>query len=170
MGNISLQVSSAGINPGVTGGDYVLAVYSIPANFFDAAGRAIQFSAAGSIASNANLKTIKLIANPSAATVGSAVTGGTTLMSTGTFSGSSGQTGFFVEAVLQKYGSGGSNTQIGYPIASFYEATASLVAGANYPQLLTATESGAILVCVTGNAATLTSDITLNVFTVQASN
>src|SRR5260370_813899 len=48
-GNINIQISAAGISPGATGVDSVLAVFSIPAACFDMANRGINIMACGSI-------------------------------------------------------------------------------------------------------------------------
>src|ERR1700732_4483150 len=62
---------AAPVNPGATGADNVLAVYSLPANTFDIAGRSISIRAMGSIATGTNNKTVKIIFNPATAVVGS---------------------------------------------------------------------------------------------------
>jgi hypothetical protein len=82
-GNIISQ-ASAGVNPGATGADNVLAVFQLPANSLDQAGRGIAISASGGYAGNTNTKTVKIIVGPASAVVGSTVgTGGTTIASTG---------------------------------------------------------------------------------------
>src|ERR1700756_495190 len=72
-GNISRQISSAGVNPGSTGNDNVLAVFTLPANSFDIAGRGINIMACGQLSAAATAKTIKIIFNATTATIGSAV-------------------------------------------------------------------------------------------------
>src|SRR5229473_3962336 len=83
-GNVNLQVSSAGVQPGATGADNVLAVYSLPSNAFDVAGRGISITAAGSFGATANNKRVKIVFNATTAVVGSTVTGGTVICDTGT--------------------------------------------------------------------------------------
>jgi hypothetical protein len=166
-GTINRQISSAGINPGATGADNVLAVFSLPGNGFDGIGnRALEIRAAGSFAATANNKTVKLIANPSTAVVGSTVgTGGVTIASTGVVATSGG--GWLLQSSVSKYGVAGSNTQIAFnEIVSAGATGIGLLA----PALITAIESGAILFAVTGNAATVVSDIVFNGLTVRARN
>jgi hypothetical protein len=66
-GNLSRQIVSAGVNPGATGADNVLAVYSLPGGSFDAAGRGIAISAQGSFGATGNNKRVKIIVNPATA-------------------------------------------------------------------------------------------------------
>src|ERR1700729_3196625 len=144
-------------NPGATAADNVLAVYSIPANTFDNAGRTVAVRAMGSLAANGNTKTIKIIFNPSTAVVGSTVgSGGTTIASTGAFATSAGAA-FALEALVVK-DSTTANKQTGVNVQNLVGVTnAQMLA----PAAITATESGAILVAVTGNAATTAADIGL---------
>lgn len=165
-GNANRQISSAGINPGATGADNVLAVYSLPASSFDQALRGLQITAAGSFGATNNNKRVKIIFNPATAVVGSTVgAGGTTIADTGTVTTNGG--GWEVAANVFKYGAGGSNTQIGiHSQAQVGAAVAALLA----PSLITATESGAILIAITGNATTVASDIAFNWLEVNAMN
>jgi hypothetical protein len=164
-GNVNRQISSAGIQPGATGADNVLAVFSIPANSFDISGRGVGITAQGSFGATANNKRIKLIFNATTAVVGATVTGGTTVADTGTIATNGG--GWSLQANVFKYGVNGSNTQIGlHQQAQIGNAVAALLA----PSLTTATESGAILVAVTGNATTAASDIVFNFLEVNAMN
>jgi hypothetical protein len=165
-GNINVQVSSAGIQPGATGADNVLAAYTIPAYSFDNFGRGIWIEAAGSFGATGNNKRIKLIVNPASAIVGSTIgAGGTTIADTGTVATNG--NGWFLAAAVFKYGTGGANTQIGiHQQALVGAASSALVA----PSLITATESGAIMVAVTGNATTAASDIVFNFLQVYANN
>jgi hypothetical protein len=167
-GNIYRAVFAAATqNPGATGADNVLAVYSIPAGSFDVAGRILQITAQGSFANNTNTKTTKLIFNPSTAVVGSTVgTGGTTIATSGAYS-TTGACGWLLQATVGKYGAAGSNTQIGQETATIINTTHG---GMGVPTALTATESGAILIAVTGNAATTATDIALTMFEVNACN
>ncbi len=163
-GNISCQ-PSAGINPAATGADNVLAVFSIPANSFDQSGRGIAISAAGAFAANANTKRVKIIIGATAAVVGQTITGGTTIADTGavTTNGAGWQLG----ADVFKYGVAGSNTQTGiHNQAQMGGAVGSLLS----PAALTLVENAPILVAVTGNATTAATDITLNLFEVNATN
>jgi hypothetical protein len=165
QGNINRQVSATGVSPGVTGADNVLAVYSLPANSFDIAGRGIAITAQGSFGATANNKRVKIIFNPTSATVGATVNGGTTVADTGTVATNGG--GWALEANVFKYGATGSNTQLGlHQQAQVGGAVAVLLA----PSLITASENGAILVAVSGNSATATSDIVFNFLEVNAMN
>ena len=164
-GNINRQIVSAGVQPGATGADNVLAAYSIPANSFDVAGRGICLTAQGSFGATGNNKRIKIIFNATTAVVGSTVTGGTTICDTGTVATNGG--GWSLQGNVFKYGAAGSNTQVGlHQQAQVGAAVAAMLA----PSLITATESGAILVAVTGNATTAASDIVFNFFEANAMN
>jgi hypothetical protein len=159
-GNASSQLSGAGINPGATGADNVLAVFSLPANSFDIAGRGINIVAQGSVANNTNSKRMKLYFGCTTAVVGSTVTGGTVVADTGAYT-TANAVGWALEANVYKYGAAGSNTQLGLHQAAQIGATVgSLLA----PASLTATENAAILIAVTGNAATTATDIVLYFF------
>jgi hypothetical protein len=154
-----VQTSAAGISPGATGADNVLAFFSIPAGSFAAAGNGLYIAAYGSLANNGNNKRVKIIFNPATAVVGSTVgAGGTTLADTGTYS-TSALSAFTLEATIFKYGAAGSNTQIGINGENTVAATSETLVT---PQLMTATESAAILIAITGNAGTAVTDILLN--------
>jgi hypothetical protein len=162
-GNINRQVVGAGINPGATAADNVLAIYSLPAGSFDVSGRGITLTAQGSFAANGNTKRIKLIFNATTAVVGSTVTGGTTIADSGAVTTNGG--GWSLQANVFKYGAAGSNTQLGlHQQAQVGAAVAAMLA----PTLITATESGAILIAVTGNAATTATDIAFNFLEINA--
>ena len=165
-GNLNVQISSAGVSPGATAADNVIAVATLPANVFNAANRGILISAAGSFAATANNKRVKIIVNPATAVVGSTVgTGGTTICDTGTVATNG--AGWQLQGSVFKYGIAGSNTQIGiHNQAQIGAAVASMLA----PSLITATESGAILVAITGNATTATTDIVFNWLEISAMN
>jgi hypothetical protein len=164
-GNIYRLVSGTGVQPASTGGDIVLAVFSIPANSFDVSGRGINIIAQGSLGANANTKTVKLFFNPTTAVVGSAVSGGTAIATTGAVTTNGG--GFAVEANVFKYGVAGSNTQLAIHQAAQTGATVSALLA---PQNTTAVESAPILVAVTGNAATAVGDISLSFVEINAMN
>ena len=159
-------LAAGAISPGATGADNVLAVYSIPANSFDVAGRGISITASGSFAANGNTKECKIIFNPSTAVVGSTVgTGGTTIADTGASSGNN--VGWALYANVFKVGANGSNTQYAQETGTVVGATHG---GMGVPVYPTATESGAILVAVTGNATTTATDIKLNFVEINAMN
>jgi hypothetical protein len=167
-GNLNVQalLSAGAVSPGATGADNVLAVYTLPANALSAAGKMILITAAGSFAATSNNKTVKLIFNPATAVVGSTVgTGGTTICSTGVVTTSG--TGWQLEGAIIKVGAANSNTQLGlHNQAQIGAAVASMLA----PSFPVATENAAILIAVTGNAATATTDILFNFLEVNAMN
>ena len=164
-GNINVQTSSAGVSPGATGADNVVAVYTLPASAFDVAGRTLQIVAAGSFASNGHTKEIKIFAGCAAAVVGSTVSGGTAIADTGAVTTSGG--GWQIMANVSKYGAAGSNTQIAiHSQAQVGAAVSALLA----PQLLTMTESAAIIIAITANCTTTASDVVFNWLEVNAAN
>jgi hypothetical protein len=165
-GNINLQVAApSGVQPGALAGDNVLAVYSLPGNAFDVAGRGISITAAGSFGGTANNKRVKIIFNPSTAVVGSTVGGGGSIIcDTGTIAQNGG--GWQLMASVFKYGAAGSNTQIGIHNQAIVSTAVAPVA----PSLTTATEAGPILIAVTGNAASALTDIVFNFLEVNAMN
>jgi hypothetical protein len=166
-GNILRVVSGTGINPGGLGADNVLAVFTIPANSFDIAGRGLNFLAMGSFANNANSKQVRIIFNPVTAVVGSTVgTGGTIIADTGAYTTAL-NAAWQIEANVFKYGVTGSNTQLGIHQSA---QIAAIVSALIVPNAMTAVESGPILVAITGNAATATTNISLNFFEVNAMN
>lgn len=148
--------------PSATGGDYVMAVYSLPASTLASAGQGLTIRASGNYAATANSKTNKLIWNATTAVVGSTVTGGTTIATTGALTQSG--TGWYLEGVVFK---SASNTQLSQQTPS--SAVGAVNLGAGVPAYPTATDTAAILIAVTGNAATAVSDINLNLFTVSGS-
>lgn len=164
-GNL-FKYASAGLNPGGTAADYVVAAYALPANSFDSSGRTITITANGGFASNTNTKRCKIIIGATTATVGSAVVGGTTIADTGNYA-TTGAVGWSISASVAKYGAAASNTQIGIHAASQMGATVgSLLA----PVALTLTENAAVNIAITANAATAATDITLAWATINAMN
>jgi hypothetical protein len=156
---------SAGVNPASTGGDYVLAVYSVPANFFDQAGRQLEISAAGAYAANGNTKQVKIFVGATTAVVGSAVSGGTKIADSAAVATNG--AGWKLGATIEKYGAAGSNTQNGiHTGAQNGSAGAALLT----PAALTLNEGLTTNIVVTGNATTAATDITLNMFVVKANN
>lgn len=162
-GNINRQISTAGVQPASTGADIVLAVYSLPANAFDVAGRGINVQAAGSSVNNGNTKRMKIIYNATTAVVGQAVTGGTVIADSGAITTAGG--GWSLTANVFK--ASAANTQL-----SIHEAAqaGSVIGPLVAPSTTTAPENAAILIAVTGNAASATTDITFNFLDVNAMN
>lgn len=168
-GNISRQVPgvTGGVNPGATGTDNVIGVFSIPASSFDQSGRGVTMTAAGNFAATANNKRCKLIINPATAVLGSTVgAGGITISDTGTVAQNGGA--WVLMGSLFKRGALASNTQVALPGGVMLSG--SHVGASAACQEVTATESGAILLAVTGNATTATTDILLAFFEVNAMN
>ena len=160
-----LLLSPTGVQPGAIGADNVLAAFTLPALFFDGANRGLQLTAAGSFGATGNNKTLKLFAGATTAVVGSTISGGTAIASTGVVTTNGG--GWQIQASVYKYGSMGANTQI-----AIHQPTqvGGAVGTLLVPQLLTMTESGALIFAITGNVATATSDIVLNFFEAFAMN
>lgn len=166
-GNINVQISSAGVSPGATGADNVLAAFVLPANCFDQAGRGLTITAQGKFVSGAGTKDIKIIFNPATAVVGSTVGGGgTTVADTGSFTTGT-ATGWSLQANIFKYGAAGSNTQIGlHQQAQMGGAIGPMLP----PSLITATESAAINIAITGNAGTTATDIVFQFLEINATD
>lgn len=162
--------SGSGLSPATTGGDYVIAAYTLPANMLNyvsqaavAGGPALRIFVRGHTAANGNNKTIKVIFNATTATVGSAVSGGTTLASTGvvTINAKS----FVIMAWVQKVGLPNANTQIGGADLILSDATP---VSAGVPVYPAATENADILIAITGNAATAATDIVIDSYEIIA--
>jgi hypothetical protein len=164
-GNIYREVV-ASRNPASTAADIVVGVYTLPAYSFDISGRGVNLLAEGSFANNVNSKRVKIYFGCTTAVLGSAVTGGTVIADTGAFT-TAANVGWSLEANVFKYGAAGSNTQLGLHQGAQIGATVGTLL---VPTLLTATESGAILIAVTANAATTATDIVYNFFEVNAMN
>lgn len=152
-GNLWSQVFAGGSPPAGINADYVVAVASIPAAAFDAAGRTIDITAFGSFAANADSKTAKLIVNPTTANIGSAVVGGTTIASTGAVTTNGG--GWKLGASITKTGAKGSNTQNSYQTEA---QTGAAVDALQAPSALTLNESNTITVALTIDAVTTATD------------
>jgi hypothetical protein len=165
QGIIYRQLVAAGIQPAGTNEDDVLATYTLPANSFDVAGREIIVRAFGSVAANANTKRIKIYFNCTSAVVGSVVSGGTLICSSGnsTTSGA----GWVIEGRIIKYGNPNSNTQVCFHTAGL---VGSYVAPLLVPTNTTAIENAPIIIAIVGNAATLSTDITFKLVEITATN
>ncbi len=149
---------SAGTNPGTAGGDYIVAVFALPAGTFGQLGRGLLFEAGGGFANNTNAKRCKLIWQPTTTpVVGALVSGGTAIADTGIYS-TTGAVGWSLAANVFKLGALGSNTQLGIHLGAQIGAT---VGSLLSPQALTAVESGIIYVALTANGVA-TTDITVN--------
>jgi hypothetical protein len=154
-GNIAVNISAAGVSPSATALDKILAIMTIPANGFDLANRGVNIMAAGNCP-NANSKSIKLIVNPTAPTLGATVSGGTTIAS---MLASTASGGWNLQANIFKYGAAGSNTQIAVHESGQIGATVSALVA---PSLTTFPENATITVVVTGNSSTTNGDVVYN--------
>jgi hypothetical protein len=156
---------SAGVNPASTGGDIVVAIYNVPANLLDQAGRQLNISAAGGYAANGNTKQVKIFVGATAPAVGSAVSGGTKIADSAAVATNG--AGWKLSASIAKYGAAGSNTQIGlHNGAQNGSAGAALLT----PAALTLSENLGTNIVVTANATTTATDIALNLFSVEMVN
>jgi len=168
-GNIYRQVyavTAAAGQPASTAADIVIAAYTLPANSFDGTGfRGLNITMSGNFAATGNNKTCKIIFNASTAVVGSAVTGGTTIATTGVSAGNN--VGWMLNANVFKYGAANSNTQVAQEWATVVGTTHG---GMGLAQAVTATENAAILIAFTGNAATAATDIQMTFAEVNAMN
>lgn len=163
---LSRQVSAAGVQPGATGADNVLAVYSVPANVLYALNAGLEITAYGSFGATANNKRVKIIVNPATAVVGSTVgAGGVTICDTGTVATNGG--GWQVSGNVFKYGQPGSNTQLGISNGAI---AGTVHVGTSAPAAITAVETGGVLIAITGNATTAASDIVFNCLEVETMN
>jgi hypothetical protein len=160
-GRVSL--GAGGQNPGATGADNVLAVFSLPGSLFDGvSNRGIRLTAMGTYGANGNTKTVKIIYNPSAAVVGSTVTGGTTLVTTGAVVINA--LPWFLEAGVVDVV--GANNQLAFGMLSWSGGVPTFIVPVA-PSFATADETQPILIAVTGNAATAVTDIALLYFSVK---
>ncbi len=162
-GNLSVITAQPGSNPASTGTDVVLAIYTLPASCLDVAGRLLEITACGN-ALNATSKNVKLIVGAINPIVGQTVSGGTTLATTGAITNNG---GWMLSAEIVKYGAVGSNTQQAIHTAA---QVGSVVSALQAPSGLTLNESAPITICVTGNAATLATDLVFNSLQVMGMN
>ena len=155
-GNYWNTTPAGGSSPAGTGSGYIVGLSTIPANAFNAAGRTITVTAQGNFAANANTKTVSIVVNPTAPAVGSVVSGGTTIASSGavTTNGSA----WTIGADLIKTGALGSNTQTALHYATQVGAA---VGALTQCQSLTLAENAPITVALVINAATAVGDCTL---------
>lgn len=155
FGGLNRQLSIAGVSPGATAADNVIAVYSLPAKALLTIGQGLTITAKGSFAANGDNKTIKIIVGPATAVVGSTVgAGGTTIATTGVVATNGG--GWTISADLYK---SGASTQLSF-------STAPLAA----PGTAALVDTAVILIAVTANAATTASDVVMNLFEVLGKN
>jgi hypothetical protein len=151
--------------PGTLGGDYVVDVLTIPANYLAFNNQGIELTSAGNFAANANNKRIKLWFNATTAVIGSLITGGTLLADTGTVA--TNNLGWVVQGAVFKRGALGSNTQTTESIGA--------VSGGTHDGVVlnvdtTAVETAPILCAVTINNTTNLTDAVMSEFEIDAWN
>lgn len=151
---------AAAVAPAATAGDYVVGVFSLPADAFDQANRCFNAEAWVGFGSNGDTKRWKIFFNPSAAVVGSLITGGTLMFDSGAITTSGGSANGSGRVV--KRGAPGSNTQTVLTGSVSSDAAASVDT--------TAIETAPILVAVTINCTTTASDCVLEDFEVNVLN
>jgi hypothetical protein len=153
-GNINRQMSLAGVGNGADTTDDVLFTYSLPASAFDQAGRGVCVTAYGKLAANGNNKRVKLWF------------GATVVADSGVSTGNA--VGWQLSADVFKVGAVGSNTQT----AQGQSIVGGTHGGVNVPPAPTETESGAIVVKVTGTSPTTgaANDVLANFFQVNFMN
>ena len=169
-GNLYVASGTPLTNPASITNDNVLAVFSFPASSFNAAGKGIEVTAGGNLAANTHVKECKIIWNPTAAVVGSAVATNSTsflLGDTGSTTNGGATSGWLIQSEVYKYGALGSNTQVGQETGTIIGSTHG---GCGLAAALTANESLAILIAVTGNATTSVGDIGLWNVNIQGFN
>ena len=169
-GNVNVQSGNPLTNPASITNENVLAVYTIPAGSFSAAGKGIEITAAGNLGNDSQAKRVKLIWNPTTAVVGSAVATNSTsflLGDTGATTNSGTASGWCIQSQVYKYGALGSNTQVGQELGVIVGSTHG---GMGVASNLTTNESLAILIAVTGNATSSVGDISLYNVNIEAFN
>jgi hypothetical protein len=170
QGNINSQVGNPLANPSSITNDNVLAVYTVPANSFDAAGVGIEITASGNLGADTQAKRCKVIWNPSAAVVGSAVatTAASFLLGdTGSTTNAGVAAGWLINSQVFKYGANGSNTQIGQMTGTIIGTTHG---GMGVAAALTTNEAASVIMAVTGNATSSVGDISLYTFQTVGQN
>ena len=156
-------VSQVGSSPAGTGSDYVLSVFSLPANSFDIANRMLTLESYFDVANNTNSKRIKLYWNCTTAVVGSVVTGGTVIADSGAYT-TTGAAGGSIGAQIINLGTG--NIKALHFAAQIGSTVGSLLASQSLP----ITAASPILIALTGNAGTTATDILFNNFIINAMN
>jgi len=148
------ELDSAGVGNGADTTDDVLFTYSLPASAFDQAGRGVCVTAYGKLAANGNNKRVKLWF------------GATVVADSGVSTGNA--VGWQLSADVFKVGAVGSNTQT----AQGQSIVGGTHGGVNVPPAPTETESGAIVVKVTGASPTTgaANDVLANFFQVNFMN
>ena len=165
-GYIYRNAYAAGQAPAATGADKVVDVFSLPANSLDGAAGTFRnlVITAGGLNAGTNNVTAKLIFNATTAVIGSTVSGGTTIATTGV---TNTNVGWVIQGLVYKVGAKNANTQIYQELETIVGVTHG---GCGLPAAITATENAAILIAVTLNCATAATDGLLWWWNVLASN
>ena len=170
-GNLTAQIGNPLTNPASITNDNVLAIYTVPAGSFSAAGKGIELQAQGNFPlTDTQAKRCKIIWNPSSAVVGSAVvtTAASFLLGdTGSTTNGGAPAGWMLSAQVYKYGAAGSNTQIGQENGAI---VGSVHGGMGLASALTTNEAASVIAAVTGNATSSVGDIALYSFTIEGFN
>ena len=168
-GNLIRMVGNplAGNNADTT--DDVLASYVLPASSFDVAGRGLRITAQGGTGPTANNKRVKLWFN--ATISGASVTAGTVIADTGPWLNGmipNNNVGWQLLANVLKYGGAGANTQYAQGSA----VLGGVHRGIDAPVFMTAVESAAIVIALTGSSFTsgVANDIIATWFEIDAMN
>lgn len=151
QGQISAQVSAAGIGNGADTTEDTLFTFSLPANSFDKVGRGVSIFAAGSLANNAHTKTVKVYFGTGIVfTVIAATTGNVAW-----------------QAILNVFRSSIAKTQVGQGCAAVgatHSGVSAILPGAE-------DDTAAITIKVTGQTATANaSDVVGNMMIIDAMN
>ena len=149
--------------------DDVLASYVLPASSFDIAGRGLYITAQGGTGPTTNNKRVTLWFN--ATISGASVTGGSVIADTGSWVNGTirnNSVGWQLTANVFKYGAAGANTQYAQGSAIL----GGIHGGIGAPVFMTAVESAAIVIAVTGSSFTsgVANDVVATWFEIDAMN
>jgi hypothetical protein len=163
-GNIYRNVYAAGSAPGSTGSDICVDWFGIPANALNAAFKGFSVTAAGQKTATSDTVVAKIWLGPtSAPVVGTAVTTGTVIATTGSITGTTNE-GWLLQS--QVFATG--------PSAQVYQETATIVGsthgGMGIPAALALTSTAIIYIAVTINVTTTAADGLLWWWDVDAMN
>jgi hypothetical protein len=147
----------------------VLASYVLPASSFDIAGRGLYITAQGGTGPTTNNKRVRLWFN--ATISGASVTGGTVIADTGSWANGTirnNSVGWQLTANVFKYGTAGANTQYAQGSAIL----GGIHGGISVPVFMTAVESNAIVIAVTGSSfiSGVANDVVATWFEIDAMN
>jgi len=153
------------VAPANTGGDYVVATYTVPANAFGSGKQQVQdiyISVAGKFAANNNSKRVKIIAGATNPVVGQAVSGGTVVADSGAQTTGANTGGFLLQTQILRVDASHQIAVVDGLIANVTHL------GTAAPVDLTFADGAAITIAVTINNVTNASDASLQYFEVDA--